>query len=74
MHCWLATAGFAANHLATGEEPSLLARITGRTSALKKLKFENAERLFPLIVESEDEIRGAIDEMLDLRTTVLARR
>ncbi len=73
-HCWLATPGFVTKHLATGEEASLLARITGRTRALKDLKFEHAGRLFPLTVESEDEIRAAIDQMVALRAKVLARR
>jgi len=72
--CWVATAGFAQNHLAAHDEASLLARVAARTAELRKLNFEHADRLFPLIVETEAEIRLSLDRMLELRTKVMARR
>jgi hypothetical protein len=73
-HCWLATSGFAQKHLASDDEATLLPRVNGRTNLLRELKFEYPERLFPLLVGNTVEIRAALDEMLDLRSKVLARR
>ena len=73
-HCWLATEGFAANHLAAHDETSLLARVKGRANVLRDLKFEYSERLLPLQVSNTTEIRAAFDRMLALRSKALARR
>ncbi len=73
-HCWLATEGFATNHLAMHDETSLLARVKGRSNVLRDLKFEYPERLLPLQVSNATEIHGGLDRMLDLRSKALAKR
>jgi hypothetical protein len=70
--CWIATKRFSETHISAGDEAAVLLRASSRIRALKRIKYEHASRLFPIIIDTDNDIRSSLSELLTLHDRVNA--
>lgn len=72
-NCWLATARFVALNLAAGDESALLLRATSRIRALEGIKYAHANRLFPIVIDTEGQVLDALSDLSEIHNRARSR-